>query len=120
MAGLPTIDGKPVARWIVPRLLYARRNGWRGSVISGYRSPEAQMRAAREYAARVGRSLDELYPAGVLASNHVGSSWPRGAVDVTDPVGLARAMELWAAEGKPRPLRARIPGDPGHFSASGR
>lgn len=109
-----------VAPWIRSRLRYARKHGWTGAVISGWRSRSSQLQAAQEYSRRVGRPLEQLYPAGVYASNHLGLRWPSGAVDVTDPAGLELAMRSWVAEGKPRPLLSRIPGDPGHFSASGR
>jgi hypothetical protein len=113
------MDGILVAPWIWWRLRYARRHGWKGRVLSGHRSRQRQLHAAQQYAARVGRSLDVLYPSGVYASHHLGWRFPSGAVDVTDWEGLRRAMTRWASEGKPRPLLNGIAGDLGHFSASG-
>ncbi len=114
-------DGHPVADWIVPRLEFARRAGWRGVVLSGVRTEDEQLKAAAHYAAQLGRTVAEVYPHGALASNHVGDRLPRGAVDVTHPDELDNAMVGWRATGRPHPLvwAARTIGDRAHFSANG-
>lgn len=118
---LELFDGKPVASWIVPRLKFARANGWTGVVISGYRTPAAQKLAGARYAKQLGKRIDEVYPNGVLASNHVGARYPRGAVDVTRPASLAAAMIGWRERNKPRPLvwGGPVISDDAHFSSNG-
>jgi hypothetical protein len=37
--GVGTFDGKPVARPLIPYLQWARANGWRGVLVSGFRTP---------------------------------------------------------------------------------
>lgn len=102
--GVKHFDGKPVAAWIYPILKYARAHGWKGSVESGFRSRAEQTR---------------IYNSGVRpaakpgTSNHEGSQFPRGAVDVSNAAQLASILRrsryrhalVWAG-GK----------DPVHFS----
>jgi len=61
-------------------------------VLSGHRSDAQQLEAAARYAAAKGTTVQALYPHGPLASNHCGTAWPRGAVDVTDPRGLRNSL----------------------------
>lgn len=120
---LTDYDGHRVPVWVARRLEYARHHGWNGTVISGWRSEADQVRAAQEYAARVGQPLHVLYPRGVLTSRHLGKRWPGGAVDVTDPNGLELAMERWTVDGHFRPLRGNgyaLASDRSHFSRDGR
>lgn len=115
-------DGHPVAPWIVPRLHYARAHGWTGQVISGYRTDAEQLAAATRFARQLGRPLSQVYPSGPLASAHTGLSWPRGAVDVTDPDGLHRAMDHWRGSRKRNGLvggGSVLSFDRAHFSANG-
>jgi hypothetical protein len=117
-AGLDTIDGVQVAAWIVPSLRWARRHGWSGVVVSGFRTCAHQTEVARAFAARQGKTLAQVYPHGPCASNHVGVAHPRGAVDVTMPEQLARVLRanpntpelVWAGP---------VIGDVVHFSANG-
>ena len=101
--GTVNFDGKPVAAWIGGILQKARSAGWKGTVSSGYRSVAEQAR---------------IYNSGVRPaakpgqSNHNFTAYPGGAVDVTDPQGLAATLRrlgvnqlVWAG-GK----------DPVHFS----
>jgi hypothetical protein len=82
--GTVNFDGKPVAAWIAPALAYARQHGWKGRVNSGYRSFAEQTR---------------IYNSGVRpaakpgTSNHEGTKFPRGAVDVSDAQGLSRILQ---------------------------
>jgi len=120
---LTSIDGQRVPRWVRAELRFARRHGWRGHVVSGWRSDADQLAAAKRWASSQGMTLGQMYPNGPLASNHCGRSWPRGAVDVTDAPGLARALRF--AHRRPRGRRlvwALDVGfnDPPHFSRSGR
>jgi hypothetical protein len=101
--GVVDFEGTPVAAWIYPYLAYARREGWKGRVESGYRSLAEQTRiwnSGVRPAARPGQS------------NHEGKRFPRGAVDVTQAAELAHIL-------------GRLPGsllrwagnaDPVHFS----
>lgn len=102
--GTGSFDGKKVAGWIAPILEYARQHGWKGTVSSGYRSYADQER---------------IYDSGVRpaavpgTSNHEGSQFPRGAVDVTDAQQLAQILAR-----SPYRKRLRYAGskDPVHFS----
>ncbi len=95
---------KTVAGWIAPILQYARSQGWKGSVNSGFRSLAEQTR---------------IYNSGVRpaakpgTSNHEGSEFPRGAVDVSDAQQLARILERSPYRGKLVWAGAK---DPVHFS----
>lgn len=105
--GTTTFDGKPVAAWIAPILKEARRTGlWKGSVNSGVRSKSEQLAAAKRYGL-------QHYPHGPLASNHV-EGHP-GAVDVSDPEGLKRALRKLGV----KRLKSSMPEDPVHFSQTG-
>jgi hypothetical protein len=102
--GTANFEGHTVAAWIKPALVYARKQGWKGEINSGYRSYAEQMR---------------IYNSGIRpaarpgTSNHEGSEFPRGAVDVTDAAQLSAILRrsrfaktlIWAG-GK----------DPPHFS----
>jgi hypothetical protein len=78
-----TFDGHPVAPWIAPILQYARRMGWKGHVVSGYRSLAEQTR---------------IFNSGVRpaakpgTSNHEKLKYPGGAVDVTSPQELSTIL----------------------------
>jgi hypothetical protein len=105
--GVVTFDGKPVVSSIARELRRARATGlWKGTVTSGVRTKQQQMAAARRF------GLQHYGPKGPLGSNHVAGH--SGAVDVTDPAGLARAL---------RHLRSRLhrgmADDPVHFSWTG-
>lgn len=83
-SGIATFDGKQVAAWIKPALEYARQHGWKGTVNSGYRS-FAQQKKIYDSGVR---------PAAVPGtSNHEGSQYPRGAVDVSDAAGLSAILK---------------------------
>src|SRR5262249_41772179 len=38
-AGVATFDSRPVAAWMLPYLQWARDNGWKGTLNSGWRDP---------------------------------------------------------------------------------
>jgi hypothetical protein len=75
-------SGKPVAGWIEPILNWARGHGWHGTVTSGYRSYAQQ-------AALYGHVFPAARPG---TSNHEGTVFPRGAVDVSDAAGLSAVL----------------------------
>ncbi len=83
LKGVASLDGKHVASWIAPILKYAKAHGWHGTVSSGYRSFAEQKR---------------IYDSGVRPaavpgqSNHEGTEFPRGAVDVTDAEQLSQVL----------------------------
>lgn len=114
MAAGQLIDGVRVASWIAPRLRWARRNGWRGTVISGIRSRAHQQRLYDEW--RRGERAGPVARPGT--SNHEGTRYPRGAVDVTRGDELEEVMKRWPGRGEP--LRPFGPGDRPHFSLTGR
>ena len=114
MAAPRWIDGVRVAPWIHARLLWARRKGWQGRVVSGWRSSQEQ-RALWESFQRGERPGPVARPG---ESNHEGLRWPRGAVDVTQPEVLAAVLEDQPRHW--RKLRWYGPGDRWHFSSSGR
>jgi len=117
-----TIDGKPVTGWIARRLLWARRHGWSGRVLSGYRTPSEQLRAAQRYAERLQKPIWQVYPNGPLASNHVRKGYGQGAVDVSEPAELEAVLARgpkWVRDPGLIGNGRRIPGDYAHFSANG-
>lgn len=98
--GTAKFEGKTVAAWIAPILAYAREHGWKGQVNSGFRTYAEQKRiwdSGVRPAAKPGQS------------NHEGSDWPRGAVDVSDPATLNRILSnspyakklVWAGDKDP-------------------
>lgn len=112
--GVKRFDGKPCATWLVLYLQWARKNGWRGRLNSGWRSP-----AYSDYLCRqmCGAPRCPGRCAG-RASNHAGSVKPRGAVDVSDYATFARLMRSCPLQ--PHIYNALGQRDPVHFSASGR
>lgn len=110
--GTTQFDGKPVANWIVPILKWARANGWKGRVNSGYRNQAQQYAAASRYGL-------SHYPNGdPSGSNHTKKMYPGGAVDVSDPEGLNNVLKRY------RGIRRLVWGGPvindqPHFSATG-
>jgi hypothetical protein len=103
-SGVANFEGKKVAAWIKPALVYARQHGWKGTVNSGYRSFADQQR---------------IYNSGVRpaakpgTSNHEGTDFPRGAVDVSDAATLSAILQR-----SPYGKRLKWAGakDPVHFS----
>lgn len=111
VAGTVWFDGKVVAGWIAEDLARARRAGWRGVVVSGYRDPWYSQRLCY---AMCGRPYCAGRCAGT-SSNHVGRFYPQGAVDVTDYWTLASVARRLGLR-----IRNNLPADRVHFSASGR
>jgi hypothetical protein len=107
-------DGRPVATWLRRYLVWARDHGWRGQLISGWRSPEHSEQLCFEMC---GRPTCPGRCAG-RASNHSKNQKPGGAVDVSDYVRFGALMERCPF--RPRVFNALGPVDPGHFSSTGR
>lgn len=87
-AGTTEYDGHPVADWIIPILMYGKSHGWTGTVSSGWRS-DAEQKAIYDSGVRpaaVPRSE------GGAGSNHEGTVFPEGAVDVTNASQLSQIL----------------------------
>jgi hypothetical protein len=112
-SGVGYFDGRQVANWMIPYLKWARANGWQGSVNSGWRSPQYSQQLCY---AMCGAPSCPGKCAG-LASNHVGSEKPRGAVDVSDYYRFGQLMTRCPYS--PRIFNGLGSRDPVHFSASG-
>jgi hypothetical protein len=113
-AGVTTFDGKPVAAWLQPYLVWARNNGWRGTLNSGWRDPAYSEQLCREICGAPscpGRCAGRT-------SNHAGSVKPAGAVDVSDYAKFGELMRRCPLQ--PRIVNALGARDPVHFSVTGR
>jgi hypothetical protein len=113
-SGVTTFDGVPVAKWLKPYLVWAREHGdWHGSLNSGWRDPKY----SESLCIRIcGRPSCPGKCAGT-SSNHVGSTPPKGAVDVSDYVAFGRAMQRCPLS--PKLHNALGAQDPVHYSVSG-
>lgn len=109
---------RPMVAAIVPILQWASDHGWSGTVYSGWRSAAAQLQAASNYVSQLGKTMAQVYPNGPLASNHCKSTYPGGAVDVSQPAQLAQVLKgyphtpnlIWAGP---------VIDDDAHFSFNG-
>lgn len=113
-SGVTTFDGRPVAKWLKPYLEWAREQGWRGTLNSGWRDPRYSESLCYQICGRPscpGRCAGR-------ASNHSGSTPGRGAVDVSDYHTFGNLMRRCPIE--PRIHNVLGAADPVHFSASGR
>jgi hypothetical protein len=110
--GFVWVDGVKVCGWIAEELQKARRYGWRGRVISGYRTPAYSEQLCY---AMCGRPSCPGRCAG-RATNHArGPEFPLGAVDVTlywELQNICVKHGLRIHNGLPRT-------DPVHFSHAG-
>lgn len=110
--GVVQFQGKPVAAWIARILKRAQGDGVPVQVSSGFRSYAEQERLWNE----LGRDPRRVARPGT--SNHEGSDYPRGAVDLTS--GSWQPMVAWLARNPDVPLvHYAYPKDPYHFSATG-
>jgi hypothetical protein len=109
--GLVWYDGKQVAAWIADDLDKARAAGWRGYVVSGYRTPAYSETLCYRMC---GRPSCPGRCAGRSSNHSQGYIYPRGAVDVTDFLNLA-----WIAGRKGLRIQNRLPRDRVHFSSTG-
>lgn len=114
--GVGTFDGIPVARWMIPKLQWARDSGrWLGQLVSGWRSP-----AYSEHLciAMCGQPTCPGRCAG-RTTNHAKDVMPDGALDVTHYEEFAAAMREAPESTGPPILNDLGPADPVHFSHSG-
>jgi hypothetical protein len=114
-SGVTTFDGRPVARWMVKYLEFARARGWRGTLNSGYRDPEFSEQLCE-------RMCGQPSCPGRCAgrnSNHAGKVAPKGAIDVSDYTKFGQLMARSDAP-DPRIFNGLGAQDPVHFSVSGR
>ncbi len=112
--GVAMFDGRPVAAWLKPYLDWARQNGWKGTLNSGFRDPAYSEKLCMSMCGAPscpGRCAGR-------ASNHAGNSNPAGAIDVSDYVTFGQLMRRCPYS--PRIFNALGAQDPVHFSASGR
>ena len=112
------IDGKTVPRWIGNIVTDVRRAGrWKGTVVSGYRSPEYSEQlcygicGAPSCPGRcAGRSSNHCCPPTFKGKA------PEGAIDVSDYVTFRGELQRLGHWDK---LKNDLPADPVHFSRSG-
>jgi hypothetical protein len=110
--GVVTLDGKQVAAWIAEIALRARATGlWNGYIISGWRDPVYSEELCLNMC---GAPSCPGMCAG-RSSNHSGSEFPAGAIDITDSTGFEAALR---SMGETR-LHNSLPADRPHFSNSG-
>lgn len=112
-SGVGRFDGRPVANVALPYLKWARQNGWRGTLNSGWRDPVYSKSLCINMC---GRPSCPGRCAG-LASNHVGQTKTRFAVDVSDYVRFGQLMRQCPIQ--PRIFNSLGARDPVHFSPSG-
>lgn len=107
--GTVMIDGHPVANWIAQEIHWARAHGWKGRINSGYRS-DAEQTAIYKSGVRPAAVPKSM---GGSGSNHEGTVFPYGAIDVSDAPQLAAILR-----NKPGGSRLVYAGakDPVHFS----
>lgn len=111
-SGVTRYDGVPVAAVAVRYLDWARQNGWKGKLISGWRDPAYSQSLCYRIC---GRPRCPGLCAG-LSSNHVGTTNARFAVDVSDYVTFRRVISRCPYT--PRIYNA-LSNDPVHFSPNG-
>jgi hypothetical protein len=114
-----------ICKWMLPQLEYALESGgWDGRINEGWRS-----RATEElYWDKHGHDPGLAAPPG--QSNHGLTVYPGGAIDVSDPRGLQRALRPWPAKLGKQALKLErpamigngvmLPRDTVHFSVTGR
>jgi len=110
--GVTTFDGRPCAVWLAKILQRVRDEGnWKGGLNSGWRSPAYSTSLCYQ---RCGAPSCSGTCAGA-SSNHSGTYYPRGAVDVSDYYTFGaecRRLGIGIHNG----LGAQ---DPVHFSVAG-
>ncbi len=117
--GIGSFDGKPVAKWMIPKLQWARAHGWQGRLVSGWRSIAYSIQLCYNMCGRPscpGRC-------GGASTNHVKADplpgIVNGAIDVSDYTRFGQLMRRSDCPG-PRIFNALGARDPVHFSPSGR
>ena len=113
-SGVTHYDGVPVAAVAVPILQWCRDHGWHGRLVSGWRDPVY----SRSLCFRMCGAASCPGRCAGLASNHVGSTRERFAIDVSDYVSFGQIVARC-------PIAPRLHNylgsrDPVHWSPSGR
>lgn len=108
------IDGKMVAGWIADIVVWARANGWGGKVTSGVRTVAEQRVACRNLCGNPEGCPGTCAKPGT--SNHQGSVFPEGAVDVTDYDNFGRIVARYPGA---HTIKNDLPLDRVHFSYTG-
>lgn len=111
--GVGHFDGRAVANWLIPYLQWGRDNGWRGTLVSGWRDPAYSESLCYRMC---GRPSCPGKCAG-RSSNHSGSDKAKGAVDVSDYIRFGQLMTH--CPHSPH-IFNNLPVDRVHFSATGR
>jgi hypothetical protein len=114
--GVSRFDGQKVANWMKPYLQFARRKGWHGTLLSGFRSPAESEQECINQCGKPSCSPPDRPCAG-RRSNHSGNKKPKGAIDVTLHEQFAELMERCPLN--PPIFNAIGAADPNHFSATG-
>jgi hypothetical protein len=114
--GVTRWQGKPVAKAAVYYLDQAKKRGWQGGLNSGWRDPLY----SRQLCINMCGAPSCPGRCAGTASNHVGNSPARFAVDVSDYYRFGQIMrEIPLPNGLPRIFNALGARDPVHFSPSG-
>jgi hypothetical protein len=111
--GVATFDGKQVAAWMKPYLVWAREHGWNGTLNSGWRDPAYSERLCLDICGAPrcpGRCAGR-------SSNHSGSVKPAGSIDVSNPAQFGELMKKCPYE--PKLINRLGAKDPWHYSVSG-
>jgi len=117
--GTTIIDGHPVANWIAREVLWARRNGWSGTVTSGVRSVAEQRQACINVCGNPNGCPGTCAKPG--SSNHQGILYPAGAIDVgSEDQARQLILILRSYPGVSRLRWGALPNDRVHLSATGR
>lgn len=111
--GVTTFDGVPVAKCAVPILQWARKNGWKGRLVSGWRSAAHSIQLCRNMC---GADFCAGRCAGA-STNHTGTGPDRFALDVSDYWTFRSLMTRCPIAPH---IHNELPQDPVHFSPSGR
>lgn len=110
--GVGMFDGKPVAKCAIPILSWCRVHGWKGVLVSGWRSARHSEQLCINMC---GRPSCPGTCAG-RATNHTGDSPARFALDVSDFINFAEVVSHCPI---PPHIHNALPRDLVHFSPSG-
>jgi len=110
--GVGRYDGLPVANAAIRYLEYARKNGWKGRLVSGWRSAAYSESLCYRMC---GRPSCQGMCAG-RNTNHTGTSVNRFALDVSDYYRFGQIMRGCPYSPK---IWNRLPRDRVHYSPSG-
>jgi hypothetical protein len=110
--GVGSFDGIAVAKCAIPVLTWCRQHGWRGRLVSGYRTPAYSESLCRRMC---GRPTCPGRCAG-RSTNHAYATPERFAMDVSDYIKFAEVVRNCPV----RPhVHNSLPNDRVHFSPSG-